>query len=120
VKTKIDGSIERFKARLVARGFSQAYSVDYTEIFALTVRIDTFRIFIAIITKYNLEIAQFDIKNTFTKAELKEYIYLALLKGLQLKKDHVLHVLRSLYSLKQASQNWNKLLYEFLTSLGFT
>ena len=82
MKTKINSSIERFKARLVARGFSQAYGVDYTEIFALTVRMDTFRIFMAIITKYNLEMAQFDIKNTFTKAELKEYIYLAPPKGL--------------------------------------
>jgi hypothetical protein len=57
VKTKIDSLIEQFKARLVTRGFSQAYSVDYTEIFALIVRIDTFRIFIAIIAKYNLETA---------------------------------------------------------------
>jgi hypothetical protein len=57
VKTKINSLIERFKARLVARGFSQAYSVDYTEIFTPIVRIDTFRIFIAIITKYNLETA---------------------------------------------------------------
>ena len=82
MKTKINGLIEQFKARLVARGFSQAYSIDYTEIFALIVRIDTFRIFMAIIAKYNLETAQFNIKNTFTKAELKEYIYLILLKGL--------------------------------------
>jgi hypothetical protein len=120
VKTKINSSIEQFKARLVARGFSQAYSVDYTEIFTLTVRIDTFQIFIAIIAKYNLETAQFNIKNTFTEAELKEHIYLVPLKGLQLKKDHVLRVLRSLYGLKQASRNWNKLLHEFLTSLSFT
>ena len=70
---------------------------------------DTFRIFMAIITKYNLETAQFNIKNTFTKAELKEYIYLVPLKGLQLKKDHVLRALRSLYGLKQAGRNWNKL-----------
>ena len=119
MKTKIDGSIERFKARLVARGFSQAYGRDYTETFAPTVRMDTFRIFMAMIAKYDLETAQFDIKNAFTEAELKEHIYLALLKGLQLKKDHVLHILRSLYSQKQASRNWNKLLYKFLTSLSF-
>jgi hypothetical protein len=120
VKTKIDGSIERFKARLVARGFSQAYGVDYTETFAPTVRMDTFRIFMAMIAKYDLETAQFDIKNAFTEAELKEHIYLTPPKGLQLKKDHVLRALRSLYGLKQAGRNWNKLLHEFLTSLGFT
>jgi hypothetical protein len=81
---------------------------------------DTFQIFIAIIAKYNLETAQFNIKNTSTEAELKEYIYLAPPKGLQLKRNHVLRVLRSLYGLKQAGRNWNKLLYTFLTSLGFT
>jgi hypothetical protein len=48
VKLKLDGSIERFKARLVARGFSQIYGTDYTETFAPTVRMDTFRLFILI------------------------------------------------------------------------
>jgi hypothetical protein len=49
VKTMVDGSIERFKARLVARGFSQAYGLDYDETFALTVRMDTLRLFLSIV-----------------------------------------------------------------------
>ncbi|KAI0991569.1 hypothetical protein K3495_g16618, partial [Podosphaera aphanis] len=77
IKTNPDGSTERFKARLVARGFSQEHGVDYTETFAPTVRMDTLRLFIAIVAKNNLECFHFDIKNAFTEATLKEEIFLS-------------------------------------------
>jgi len=55
VKLQVDGTIERFKARLVARGFSQVYGKDYTETFAPTVRMDTLQIFLAIVAAEDLE-----------------------------------------------------------------
>jgi hypothetical protein len=55
IKTIVDGSIEQFKARLVARGFSQPYGLDYEDTFAPTVRIDTLRLFLAIVAFENLE-----------------------------------------------------------------
>ncbi|KAI0991408.1 hypothetical protein K3495_g16779, partial [Podosphaera aphanis] len=55
VKQKNDGTIERYKARLVARGFSQQYGIDYTETFAPTARMDTFRLFFALVANFNLE-----------------------------------------------------------------
>src|SRR5436190_12165342 len=70
-----DGSTERFKARLVARGFSQVHGQDYTETFAPTVQMDTLRLFLATVAAEDLECAQFDIKNAFTEAHLKEKIY---------------------------------------------
>jgi hypothetical protein len=72
-----DSKIERFKARLVARGFSQVLGKDYNETFAPTVRLDTLRIFLAIVAKEDLECSHFDIKNAFTESHLKEEIYLA-------------------------------------------
>jgi hypothetical protein len=75
IKTMVDGTIERFKARLVARGFSQAYGLDYDETFILTVRMDTLRLFLAIVTFEDLEYWYFDIKNAFTESELKEKIF---------------------------------------------
>jgi hypothetical protein len=81
IKTKSDGSIERFKARLVARAFSQIYCQDFNEPFALTVRMDTFRLFMAVTAKRNMECYHFDIKNAYTESHLKEAIYLAPPKG---------------------------------------
>lgn len=81
VKTEPDGSLDRFKARLVARGFSQTYGEDYTDTFAPTVRMDTLRVFLAIVAAEDLECRQYDIKNAFTEATLKEkYIYLHLME----------------------------------------
>ncbi|KAI1002516.1 hypothetical protein K3495_g5684 [Podosphaera aphanis] len=71
-----DGLIERFKARLVARGFSQVQGQDYTETFAPTVRMDTLRLFFAIIAAENLECSYYNIKNAFMESHLKEEIYL--------------------------------------------
>ena len=119
VKTKSDGSVERFKARLVARGFSQEYGTDYTETFAPTVRMDTLRLFLAIVAKFDLECCQFDIKNAFTESHLKEDIYLAPPEGVEVKKGKVLKALRSLYGLKQASRDWSLLLKSFLIESGF-
>ncbi|KAI1006420.1 hypothetical protein K3495_g1801 [Podosphaera aphanis] len=119
IKQNPDGSIERFKARLVARGFSQIEGQDYTETFAPTVRMDTLRLFIAIVAAENLECSHFDIKNAFTESDLKEEIYLAPPPGISLPKGYVLRALKSLYGLKQAARDWNLLCREALLKWGF-
>lgn len=120
VKLKVDGTIERFKARLVARGFSQQHGIDYTETFAPTVRMDTLRLFLATVAKEGKECWQFDIKNAFTESYLKEDIYLTPPDGVKVEKGNALKVLRSLYGLKQAGRDWNLLLKRFLIENGFT
>jgi hypothetical protein len=67
VKIKSDGTLDRFKARLVARGFSQIYGIDYFETFALTVRIDTLRMFLVIAAMNNWDLTHMDVKNVFVK-----------------------------------------------------
>jgi hypothetical protein len=119
IKTLLDGTIERFKARLVARGFSQQYGLDYLETFAPTVRMDTLRLFFAMVAKKNLDCWHFDIKNAFTESELREDIYLAPPQGVQVTKGHVLKALKSLYGLKQAGRDWSLLLRKFLLESGF-
>jgi hypothetical protein len=73
---------------------------DYNETFALTIRLDTLCMFLAIIVKEDLECSYFDIKNAFTKLHLKEEIYLAPPEGIHIQKCHVIHALHSLYRLK--------------------
>lgn len=110
VKTTASGTIERFKARLVARGFSQVYGKDYDQTFAPTVRMDTLRLFLAIVAKEDLECSQYDIKNAFTESELKEKIYLKVPDDIPVKKGFVWQALKSLYGLKQAARDWNGLM----------
>jgi hypothetical protein len=119
IKRLVTGETERFKARLVARGFSQQYGVDYVETFSPTVRMDTLRMFLAFVAKEDLECRQYDIKNAFTESHLKEQIFLQPPQGVTVKKGHVLRALRSLYGLKQAGRNWSLLLKEFLIKIGF-
>jgi hypothetical protein len=119
IKKLTSGAIERFKARLVARGFSQVMGVDYHDTFAPTVRMETLRLFFAMVARKNLECSHFDIKNAFTESHLKEKILMDPPPGLKVKKGMVLKVLRSLYGLKQAARDWNQLIKKELLSWGF-
>jgi Reverse transcriptase (RNA-dependent DNA polymerase)/gag-polypeptide of LTR copia-type len=119
VKTYPDGTLERFKARLVARGFSQVYGEDYTDTFAPTVRMDTMRIFLALVAAEDLECNHLDIKNAFTESSLKERIYLTPPAGVPVRDGYVLRVLRSLYGLKQSARDWNLLLRDYLVKIGY-
>ena len=97
VKTHEDGRFASYKARLVARGFTQVKGEDYNQTFAPTVRMDTLRLFLAMVAKEDLECTQYDIKNAFTESHLQEKIYLT--ERVVVKKGHVLEALRSLYGL---------------------
>ena len=119
VKYNADGTFELFKARLVARGFTQQYGVDYTETFAPTVQMATMRAFLSIVAAEDLHCWQFDIKNTFTESIMKEVVYLRPPKGVKVTKGMSLRVLRSLYGLKQSARDWNKLLQSEMVKWGF-
>jgi len=75
-KTKYDskGKIERFKARLVAKGFTQREGIDYTETFSPVSKKDSFRIVMALLVHFDLELHQMDVKTAFLKGDLHENI----------------------------------------------
>jgi hypothetical protein len=82
-KTKHDsqGNIERFKARLVAKSFTQREEIDYNVTFSLVSYKDSFRIIIALVVDYDLELYQMDIKTMFLNGDLEENVYMTQLKG---------------------------------------
>jgi hypothetical protein len=92
--------VDRFKARLVARGFTQRKGIDYDEVYAPVVRADSCRVLFAKAAKENLEIMQFDVKTAFLYSKLQEDIWIELPDG-PWKKGHHVKLKKSLYGLKQ-------------------
>ena len=119
VKYAPNGSVDRYKARLVARGFTQVYGEDYTETFAPTLRVDSLRILLALMALEDMEAEQVDVNNAFTESDLKEAIYMHSPPGMELKNGRVLRLLRSLYGLKQSAREWNRKCDKALKKLGF-
>uniref|UniRef100_A0A2N9I4J9 Integrase catalytic domain-containing protein n=1 Tax=Fagus sylvatica TaxID=28930 RepID=A0A2N9I4J9_FAGSY len=122
-KTKKDskGNIERFKARLVAKGFTQKEGIDYHETFSPVSSKDSFRIIMALVAHFDLELHQMDVKTAFLNGNLGEEVYMQQPEGFQMKgKEHMVCKLnKSIYGLKQASRQWYLKFDEIVTSLGF-
>jgi len=115
----VDDSLDKLKARLVVRDFSQIHEVDYENTFASIIKFDTLRVFLAIAAMKDLELHQVDVNNAFTESFLKEIIYMFSSSEMKVKSDCVLRVLRSLYDLKQAARDWHDRCVTALSELGF-
>jgi histone deacetylase 1/2 len=120
-KFKADGSIERRKARLVARGFQQTAGVDFEETFSPVVRASTVRIILTIAVHLNWDIRQLDINNAFLNGHLKETVYMSQPEGYAdpTKPDHLCKLSKALYGLKQAPRAWFDSLKNALLNWGF-
>ena len=104
IKTRSDGSIERYKARLIAKGFTQEYGIDYEETFAPVARISSVRALLAVAATRKWDLFQMDVKNAFLNGELSEEVYMQPPPGLSVDLNKVCHLRRALYGLKQAPQ----------------
>lgn len=119
VKRKADGSIDKFKARLVVRGFTQQYGVNYDETFSPVVRFTSLRLVLAICCQYELVKKQFDVKTAFLYGNLDENIYMEQPTGYSDGSTKVCKLQKSLYGLKQAPRCWNKRFKDFLQKFTF-
>ena len=118
VKYQENGEPGEFKARLVARGFSQVQGVDYEETFAPTVRHECLRVLFALAAKEGWDIHQMDVISAFLAGTLRERVYMERPKGCHWKGRYCLLV-KSLYGLKQAARVWYQLLTGWLIRNGF-
>ena len=104
-KMHTNGSLDKLKARVVARGFSQMHDINYEDTFAPTVKFDTLCVFLALVALKDLECHQVDVNNAFTESFLKKIIYMAPSPGVDVAPGRILHILCSLYGLKQAARD---------------
>ena len=117
-----NGEITKYKARLVAQGFSQKPGTDYSDngTFAPVMRFETLRTMLAHTAINNWKLRQFDIKGAYLHGELKEEIYMAQAPGYNEGTGQVYSLKRALYGLKQAGNVWNTKLNNVLIGLGYT
>ena len=120
VKLKFDGSLDRYKARLVALGNRQEYGIDYEETFAPVANMTTVRTVLAIAASQSWPLYQMDVKNAFLHGDLKEEVYMRLPQGIpSSSKTDVARLRRSLYGLKQAPRAWFDKFRTTLLQLSF-
>ena len=114
-----DGILQKYKACLLARGFSQMPGMDYNETFSLVVCLETIRAILALAVAKDWEIQQMDIKGAYLNGKLKEDVYMDQPQGYNDGTSQVCHLIKTLYRLKQSGQEWNEELDSKLSGIKF-
>ncbi|KAD7116530.1 hypothetical protein E3N88_03798 [Mikania micrantha] len=121
IKRDQQGHIQRYKARLCAKGFRQQQGIDYSDTFSPVVKATTIRLVLSLAVTQQWPLRQLDIQNAFLHGDLQETVYLQQPPGFvdPAKPDHVCLLHKSLYGLKQAPRAWFHQLSTTLHKLGF-
>jgi hypothetical protein len=103
-KLRPDDTIDKYKARLVSKGYTQKEGEDFFDTYSLVARLNTIHVLLSLAASHGLLIHQIDIKKTFLNGELEEEIYMPQPDGFIVKGqvDKVCKLLKSLYGLEQA------------------
>jgi hypothetical protein len=118
-KLKADGSLDRHKSRLCAKGYTQIHGVDFEETFAPVVKFPSMRVLLSIAASRDMELHQMDVKCAFLNGVLDEEIYMRPPEGYQVPDNLVCRLKKAIYGLKQSPRVWFKTIDTYLKSLGF-
>ena len=118
---RIDGSVEKYKARLVAQGFGQKAGIDFFDTYSPVVHITTIRVLLALASIHKLFIHQMDVKTAFLHGDLDEEIYMNQPEGFSVpgQEHKVCKLVKSFYGLKQAPKQWHEKFDSIILSYGF-
>ena len=115
------GEIERYKARLVVKGYRQKAGIDYDKVFAPVARMETIRLLISQAAQFEWPVYQMDVKSAFLNGVLEEEVYVEQPLGYVIPKEEhkVLKLRKALYGLKQALRDWNTRIDGYFKANGF-
>jgi hypothetical protein len=122
IKHAADRSVDKYKARFVAREFSQKEGEYYDETFAPVVRYTSIRAIISLAASMGWNLHQMDVKTTFLNGEIEEEVYIEQPQGFEVhsRDTHICRLKKSLYGLKQAPRAWYARMDNYLTRFGFS
>jgi hypothetical protein len=121
IKHVVDGSVEKFKERFVAKGFTQKEGIEYEETFTLVARYTSIQTIISLAFVLGWKLHQIDVKTTFLNGKIEHEVFVEQPDGFVLhnKGAHVFKIRKALYGLNQAPRAWYDRIDRFLKSLGF-
>ncbi|RDX81632.1 hypothetical protein CR513_37665, partial [Mucuna pruriens] len=122
VKHMPNGTIDQYKARLVARDFTQTYGVDYQETFAPTAKLNTIQVLLSLAANFDRPLQHSDVKNVFLHANLSEEIYMSMPPGYNFSGDTslVFKLKKAVYGLKQLPRVWFRRFQLAMKKYGYT
>ena len=119
IKCGAQGKIERFKARYVAKGFTQVHGVDFFETWAPVGRCATLEMLLSICAVEDLETKHIDIMCAFLNDVLEEEVYMVQPPMFNDGSGRLWRLKKALYGLKQVAREWHRALAKLLSNLGF-
>ena len=121
IKYLTDGTIERYKARLVAQGYTQTYGVDYSETFSPVAKIDTIWVLFSTAANKDWPLYQFDVKNAFLHGKIEEEVYMKAPPSFSsgFSPEERCKLKKALYALNQSPRAWFGRFTAAMTKFGY-
>jgi len=121
IKHNADGSVSRYKARFVAKGYVETYGIDYEDTYSLVAKMTIVRIIITMVAAKGWSLHQMDVKKVFLHGDLQEEVYMEQPPCYvdQTRLNLVCRLKKALYGFKQAPRAWSNKIGQYLVTSGF-